>query len=99
MQFTEKRLRVKWYGGLNVACRATPSFVRSGQTCCSQTMQWRFQLDTASVHSIQRWGCQAILTAVGCCKAQQSFITVSNVYSKGSPDMGKRSLAGRGLGR
>jgi len=23
MQFTEKRLRVKWYGGLDVTCRAT----------------------------------------------------------------------------
>ncbi len=28
MQFTEKRLRVKWYGGLSVACRVTPALKR-----------------------------------------------------------------------
>jgi uncharacterized protein (DUF697 family) len=63
------------------------------------TMHGRFPLDTASFHSIQRRGCQVILTAVGCCKDQQSFIELSKVYSKGSPDMGKGSFAGRGLGR
>jgi hypothetical protein len=31
MQFTEKRLRVKWYGGLDVACRAPTDSVHSAE--------------------------------------------------------------------
>jgi hypothetical protein len=43
MQFTEKRLRVKWYGGFRVAWRITP---RLGQLV-SRTVQNRYNAGVA----------------------------------------------------
>jgi hypothetical protein len=63
MQFTEKRLRVKWYGGFWCRVRATPALVRSTVSV--------FRAETIGPYRIvytgmQRRGCHVILTAVGC---------------------------------
>jgi hypothetical protein len=42
MQFTEKRLRVKWYGGLDVTCRATAFQAPVLEHCVDQA----FGIDT-----------------------------------------------------
>ena len=74
MQFTEKRLRVKWYGSrCGLADKASTFFrwARHRQRPSAPTWEYSGCTPPGPYGTKQRRGCHAILTTVGCCKAQQ----------------------------